>query len=99
MTPATYTGISNRRISCYATDALDLVNRHVAAAAASENAALLATLLMIKAEALEAVGRGAEARAVRLDSLGWARYGFGSDSEVRARLLEIVALSPERPSG
>lgn len=80
-------------------DALDLVNRHVAAAAASENAALLATLLMIKAEALEAVGRGAEARAVRLDSLGWARYGFGSDSEVRARLLEIVALSPERPSG
>ena len=59
----------------------------------AENAALLSTLLMIKAEALEVQGRVVEAQAVRRDSLGWARYGFGSDDSVRARLSEIAALS------
>ena len=79
--------------------ALDMINANLRTVAAAENASLLATMLMIKAEALDALGRGAEARAVRLDSLGWARYGFGSDQEVRTRLLDIVALSPERPAG
>ena len=49
---------------------------------------------MIKAEALALLGRDAEAQLVRLDSLGWARYGFGSDDEVGARLMEIAAISP-----
>jgi len=72
--------------------------RHVAdsipAVLRAENAGLLAALLMIRAEALEAVGRDEEAASVRLDSLGWARYGFASDEEVRARLREIAALRP-----
>ena len=63
-------------------------------AAAHENAALLATLMMFKAEALEMTGRTAEASAVRMDSLGWARYGFGADANVRARLREIASLNP-----
>ncbi|PRX35027.1 Protein of unknown function [Meinhardsimonia xiamenensis] len=75
--------------------ALELVEEALPAAAQAENAALLATLLMIKAEALEQLGRSREARAVRLDSLGWARYGFGSDSDVRARVAEIAALAPQ----
>ncbi|KAJ55634.1 hypothetical protein ACMU_13150 [Actibacterium mucosum KCTC 23349] len=79
--------------------ALDMINANLRTVAAAENASLLATMLMIKAEALDALGRGAEAKSVRLDSLGWARYGFGSDQEVRTRLLDIVALSPERPAG
>jgi len=74
--------------------ALSLVNSSLPAVAASENAALLATLLMIKAEALDLVGRASEARSVRLDSLGWARYGFGTDKAVRHRLAEITALRP-----
>ena len=77
-----------------ATAVLDLTNANLAAAADAQNAALLSTLLFIKAEALDLLGRPAEARAVRLDSLGWGRYGFGSDAEVRARLSEIAALSP-----
>ena len=77
--------------------AVDLVNAHVGAAMIGENAGLLATLLMIKAEALDLLGRPEEARITRLDSLGWARYGFGSDQEVRSRLAEIAALSPVRP--
>jgi len=75
--------------------AIDLVNTHFGAAMAAENAGLLATLLMIKAEALEEQGKPEEAKIIRLDSLGWARYGFGSDQEVRRRLAEIAALSPD----
>jgi hypothetical protein len=73
--------------------AIALVDDNLAPVAQAENAALLATLLMIKAEALELQGRTQEARAVRLDSLGWARYGFGSDEAVRIRVSEISALS------
>lgn len=74
--------------------ALALIEPHIAAARASQNAALLATLQLLKAEALAMQGRIAEARALRLDSLGWARYGFGADWAVRAKLSEIAALSP-----
>ena len=75
---------------------LKLVNASLPAVTDSKNAALLATLMMIKAEALELVGRSSEARAVRTESLGWARYGFGSDKAVRNRLAEISALAPLR---
>jgi hypothetical protein len=62
----------------------------------AENAALLSTLLMIKAEALHLAGRATEAQLVRLDSLGWARYGFGSDAEVGARMEEISRIARNR---
>ncbi|MDW4497696.1 DUF2927 domain-containing protein [Sulfitobacter sp. D35] len=74
--------------------ALSRLEPNLAAAAGSENAALLATLMLLKAEALELVGRDTEARAVRLDSLGWARYGFGPDWAVRDRQSEIAGLNP-----
>lgn len=73
---------------------LTLVEGAMPIAAAHENAALLATLMMFKAEALEMMGRAPEARLVRMDSLGWARYGFGADTNVRARLREIASLNP-----
>jgi len=74
--------------------ALSLVEPHLDTAARNENAALLATLMLLKAEALEMTGRVGEARRVRLDSLGWARYGFGPDWAVRAKLQEVAALNP-----
>merc|ERR1711969_28774 len=67
-------------------DALALIAPHLATATRHENAALLATLMMLKAEALALAGRPSEARIVRMDSLGWARYGFGSDWAVRAKM-------------
>lgn len=70
----------------HADTAIPVVSRY-------ENAALMATLMMIRAEALDRLGRGAEAQALRLDSAGWARYGFGSDEQVRARAAEIAALA------
>ena len=75
-------------------EAIAIVNEHIPAVQSAENAALLATLLMIKAEALRLAGRTAEAQLVRLDSLGWARYGFGSDAEVGARIEEISRIAP-----
>lgn len=65
----------------------------------AENAALLSTLMLLQAEALDLEGRTQEARAVRLDSLGWARYGFGSDWTVRAKMQEIAALNPQNRTG
>ena len=74
--------------------ALEIVDRNIEPVARAENAALLSTLLMVKAESLALMGRTSEARAIREDALGWARYGFGSSAEVRARLGEIASLSP-----
>lgn len=75
-------------------EALRRIAPHLAVAERHENAALLATLMMLQAEALDLAGRSAEARAARLDSIGWARYGFGADWAVRAKLSEISALPP-----
>ena len=75
-------------------EALGLVQPHIETAKRSENAALLSTLLLLRAEALDLENRTSEAQAVRLDSLGWARYGFGSDWAVRAKLREISSLNP-----
>lgn len=77
-------------------EVLRLTQRAAATAGREQNAAVLATLQMLRAEALSATGRGAEAQAARLDSLGWARYGFGSEAQVQARLSEVSALAPRR---
>ncbi|UWR20924.1 DUF2927 domain-containing protein [Sulfitobacter sp. S190] len=74
--------------------ALRLIAPHVETARLNENAALLSTLLLLRAEALDLENRPAEAQAVRLDSLAWARYGFGSDWAVRAKQREIASLNP-----
>lgn len=79
-----------------ADEALSLINTSIPAVQRAQNAALLATMLMIKAEALDHLGRLEEGAAVRLDSLGWARYGFGSDREIRERLREIARLRPQK---
>ncbi len=74
-------------------EALAIVEAHLSAVREAENAALLATLLAIKAEALAMSGREREAALVRLDSLGWARYGFGSAALVTQRMREIAAIA------
>ncbi len=74
--------------------AIEIVDENSAVALKAENPNLLSTLLMIKAAALDALGKSPEATIVRLDSLGWARYGLGSETEIRDRLAEITALAP-----
>lgn len=77
-----------------ADQAIRLADMALPGAVGAENAALLASLLAVKAEALDLLQRPDEARQVRLDSLGWARYGFGPDRAVRRQMTEIALLSP-----
>ncbi|MCX7299238.1 MAG: DUF2927 domain-containing protein [Rhodobacterales bacterium] len=73
---------------------LTLVNPSIPVAEAAQNAALLSTLLMFKAEALDLKGQKTDAESVRLDSLGWARYGFGTDINVLDRVRDVSVLTP-----
>lgn len=75
-------------------EALILLSPHIETARAGENAALLSTLLLLRSEALVLENRAAEAEQVRLDSIGWARYGFGPVWAVRAKMREIASLNP-----
>ncbi len=79
--------------------AVDFANRAIPTAQRAENASLLATLMLIKAEALENTGQSAAADALRLDSAPWARYGFGSDGQMRARQSEIASLGARGRKG
>ncbi|WP_371037752.1 DUF2927 domain-containing protein [Rhodosalinus sp. FB01] len=79
--------------------ALALTARAMPVASRHENAMLLSTLMLLRAEALALAGRPQEARALRLDSLGWARYGFGPEGAVRGKLAEIAALNPRNHTG
>lgn len=78
---------------------LRITGQHIPAARRAENAALLSDLLLVRAQALEALGRGAEARATRRDGFGWGRYGLGSDAKVQRRAAEIAALVPGARQG
>ncbi len=62
-----------------------LSERHAPAARSGQNAILLAGLMSLRAEALLGLGRTSAAREARLDSLRWARYGFGDDDGKLAR--------------
>mgnify|MGYP001567399971 FL=1 len=73
---------------------INIVRPFMAIAKNSGNAALLSTMMLLEAEALEMAGQVSQARSVRVDSLDFARYGFGSEKAVEARLREIAALSP-----
>lgn len=79
--------------------AIQFADRAIPEVQRAENAALLATLMLIKAEALDNLGQTAAARAQRLDSLGWARYGFGADESLRARQAEISSLGAKGRRG
>ncbi|WP_119839876.1 DUF2927 domain-containing protein [Pseudooceanicola algae] len=59
-----------------------------------QDAALLAWIEMLQAEALDLQGNGSRARSVRLDSLGWAGYGYAPDWVIWSKLQSAAALSP-----
>ncbi len=73
--------------------AVTLAERHAPVAIEAQNAILLAGLLSIKAEALAGLGDTEAAQATRLDSLRWARYGFGdSDGALAREQAQLAAL-------
>lgn len=82
-----------------AEEAVQLADRAIPAVRRSENAALLATLMLIKAEALERMGNPAAAAALRMDSAPYARYGFGPDSVVQDRMRDIASVAARAKKG
>ncbi|MGL6209946.1 MAG: DUF2927 domain-containing protein [Paracoccaceae bacterium] len=72
--------------------AIQFADRAMPVVRRAENASLLATLMLIKAEGLEALGQSDAARALRMDSQPLARYGFGAEHQVKARMSEIAML-------
>jgi hypothetical protein len=82
-----------------AEEAVRLADRAIPVVRRHENAALLATLMLVKAQALEALGNPSAAAALRMDSAPFARYGFGSDKVVQARMRDIAAVAARADNG
>lgn len=82
-----------------AEEAVRLADRAIPVVQRHENAALLATLMLVKAEALEALGNPSAAAALRMDSAPYARYGFGPDKVVQARMRDIAAVADRADKG
>ena len=80
-------------------EAVQLADRAIPAVQENENYALLATLMLIKAEALERLGNPSAAAALRMDSAPYARYGFGPDSVVQDRMRDIAAVAARASNG
>ena len=73
--------------------AITLADRHLRAARQAQNAILVAGLLSVKAEALAGLGQAEAAQETRLDSLRWARYGFGdADGALAREQAQLAAL-------
>ncbi|MEM7643219.1 MAG: DUF2927 domain-containing protein [Pseudomonadota bacterium] len=73
--------------------ALALLDRAIPAADGAQNAALLSTLLLLRAEATRMQGAPAEADRIRREGLAWGRYAWG-DRVLARRAAEVAALSP-----
>ncbi|PRZ46412.1 Protein of unknown function (DUF2927) [Tritonibacter scottomollicae] len=71
-----------------------LIAQALPAATAGQNAALMSTLLVLKAHLAEARGQKRAASSLRSESLGWALYGNGVEATVKTRLREVAAARP-----
>ena len=74
--------------------ALMILGRAVPAAEGAQNADLLATLLLLRAEALEQTGSPEAAARDRRRGLSWGRYAWG-DGVLALRAAEVASLRPE----
>lgn len=83
----------------YPEEAARLADRAIPVVRAHQNAALLASLMLVKAEALDDLGNPSAAAGLRMDSAPWARYGFGSDSMVKTRMRDIAAVADRAEKG
>ncbi|WP_281823451.1 DUF2927 domain-containing protein [Jannaschia rubra] len=73
--------------------ALDILDGAIPAADAAQNASLLATLLLLRAEAARMTGADADAALIRREGLAWGRYAWG-DRILAIRAAEVAGLRP-----
>lgn len=72
---------------------LRLTDTAMTAARQTENGALLASLMLLRAQSLERLGQRTTADTLRRDSVPFALYGFGSQQAADNRRAEIEALA------
>ena len=75
-------------------DAIRLIDGALPIIEKAQNAIVLSSLLMLKAQAFELEGRQSEAELIRREGLGWALYGIGDIAKINQRLSEIASLAP-----
>lgn len=73
--------------------ALRIIDRAIPAADDAQNAAVLSTLLLLRAEAMDMQGARAEASRTRREALAWGRYAWGDEALAR-RTAEVAGLAP-----
>jgi hypothetical protein len=76
-----------------AESALAITERAIPAARDAQSAGVLATLMLLRAEALAARGFAAEAARTRAEAAGWGRYAWG-EAVLAGRMAEIASLAP-----
>jgi len=74
--------------------ALSYIDQSLPAAHKAQNGALLFSLLTMKAEAYEGLGRYADASTLRQQAIGWGYYGLASRSEIAKRMNMVATLRP-----
>lgn len=74
--------------------ALKFINDSIPAARKSQNGSILFSLLAMKAEIYEGLGRFADAKTLKQEAISWAHYGLGSRAEISRRLEQVAALRP-----
>ena len=77
-------------------DAIRLIDGALPIIEKAQNAIVLSSLLMLKAQAFEYEGRLTEAQNTRQTAIGWARYGIGDIAKINKRLGRIASLPPPR---
>jgi hypothetical protein len=74
--------------------ALDFINQSIPAARKSQNGSLLFSLLAMKSEIYEGLGRYADAKTLKQEAISWGHYGLASREEVTKRLDQVASLRP-----
>lgn len=72
---------------------LQLTDSAMTVARRTENGALLASLMLLRAQSLEHLGQRQKAEGLRRDSVPFALYGFGSEQAADNRREEIATLA------
>jgi DUF2927 family protein len=74
--------------------ALGFINQSIPAARKSQNGLLLFSLLAMKSEVYDGLGRFADAKTLKREAISWGYYGLASRSEITKRLAQVADLRP-----
>ncbi|KAB7610301.1 DUF2927 domain-containing protein [Amylibacter sp. SFDW26] len=74
--------------------ALKFINESLPVAQKSQNGSLLFSLLAMKAEVYEGLGRFGDAKTLRREAISWGHYGLATRSDITKRLDLVASLRP-----